>query len=334
MLQPYEPELRTERAVRACPVLHKLRRGSLGKRDAVARLAFRCLLEQFEVMLREEPKAWKGTNPEGVHQMRVATRRIRAALRAFKRVLPTGDRKQFSLEFKWLARVLGDVRDLDVYWNKFQDQLGLIAPGDAAGLGPYLVHLEKQRQEARNELRSCLAGQRYQPLCERFTEFLRRGAAADVEQSSRALTISGFAARCIGKQYARVLREGRSISLASPEDQLHELRIDSKRLRYLFEFYRVVYGKSLTPFVKRLKKLQDLLGELQDARVARARLGEYADHVPMQTENRSQLLALGQLIANQDRQSAVARRRLDKVWKRFDRPGVRNRILKVLKSKH
>ena len=66
-------------------------------------------------MLGQEPKAWEGLDPEGVHQMRVCTRRLRAAFRAFRDVLPANAVRSFNREFKWVASVLGRVRDLDVY---------------------------------------------------------------------------------------------------------------------------------------------------------------------------------------------------------------------------
>ena len=81
--------------------------------DPAIHLAYGRLLEQFEEMIVQEPRAWEGLDPEGVHKMRVAIRRLRSALRAFKKVLPASIRS-FNGEFKWLAAVLGGVRDLDV----------------------------------------------------------------------------------------------------------------------------------------------------------------------------------------------------------------------------
>jgi len=176
----------------------------------------------------------------------------------------------------------------------------------------------------------CLSGERYRTLKSSFTEFFQRGPSADAIMTAGAVTIRDAAARLIGKQYKRVLRDGRSISRESPDAELHALRIDGKRLRYLFEFFREIYGKSLNPFITPLKALQDVLGELQDARVATEQLRQHADRVPMQVENRGQLLLLGQLIASQRHQAADRRVRFHKVWKHFDRRGARKRILAVL----
>ena len=164
-----------------------------------------------------------------------------------------------------------------------------------------------------------------------FTEFLQRGPSETAAQADCTLSIGDAATRFIGKQYERVLRNGRAIRPDSLDETLHALRIDCKRLRYLFEFFHPVYGKSLNPFIRRLKKLQDVLGEFQDSCVATERLRQYADSVPMQAKNRGELLALGQLINSQRLQATDRRDRFHEVWKRFDRKGCRKQVLAVLK---
>ena len=105
------------------------------------------------------------------------------------------------------------------------------------------------------------------------------------------------------------------------------MRIQCKRLRYLFEFFHPIYGNALKPEIKRLRKLQDVLGEFQDACVATEQLRQYAEGVPMRTRNRGQLIALGQLISGQDRQAATRRADFARVWKRFDRKGGRKAVI-------
>ena len=310
--------------------LRKLRQCPLRKKDPVVNLAYNSLQNQFETMLAEEPIAWEGLDMEGVHQMRVAIRRIRAALQAFKLVLESNSRSEFRREFKWLAGVLGSVRDLDVYQDNFRCYMDEIPGEDALCLNVYRQHLIDQWKTARKKMVECLSGERYRKLKSSFAEFLQRGPSKDAT-TIRQVRIRDAAARLIGKQYQVVLRVGRSITADSPSAELHALRIDCKRLRYLFEFFRATYGKSLIPFIKPLKSLQDVLGELHDADFAVTQLRQYADRVPMQDENRGQLLALGQLIAGQRGHAKDRRIRFYKVWKRFDRRCARKRILQVLR---
>jgi CHAD domain-containing protein len=301
----------------------------LRKKAPVTRLAYRFLLEQFEELICRESQAWEGLEPEGVHQARVATRRIRAALRAFKQVLPAPPVKQFNQEFKWVADRLGDVRDLDVYREDFRGYVSEIPEEEGTYLNNYRQHLTDRWREARGELRACLASERYRQLKTDFAEFLRRGPDDDMPAGDK-MTIRRAAKRFIGKQYQRVIRDGRSISSASPDEALHELRIDCKRLRYLFEFFQPTYGKSLAPFIKRLKRLQDVLGEFQDACVATQRLRQYAGAVPLVPENREELIVLGQLIGSQRRRAIDRRAGFHDHWERFDRTGRRRQILAIL----
>jgi CHAD domain-containing protein len=299
----------------------------LRKQDAAVVLAYRHLCEQFKEMICQEPRAWEGLDPEGVHQMRVATRRIRAALRAFRQVLPGESRKTFNGEFKWLAAVLGDVRDLDVHQENFQHYTVEVPEAARAYCQQ---HLAEQWRQARKQLLVCLSSHRYDQLKASFTEFLQRGPLEFANKTTGSLTIGEAARKAIGKQYKAVLRDGRAIKTDSPDEALHTLRIDCKRLRYLFEFFDPIYGKALSSWIKRSKKLQDVLGDFQDACVATERLHAYADSVPMLAENRDQLVAVGQLIHSQRLQAASKRADFRKIWKRFDRAGDENQIRKIL----
>jgi CHAD domain-containing protein len=330
-LRPTPAQVRMEvRLLEEADYVRELRSRRLGTAAPVVKLAYRCLLEQFEEMLAEEPRAWEGLDPEGVHQMRVATRRLRAAFRAFKKVLPSDSIKQFNGEFKWVAAELGKVRDLDVYQANLLHYAAEIPKEDASSLNDYRKHVAEQWRRARQDLLACLSSRRYQQLRSEFIEFLLRDPAANASHASEALSVGRAAKSYIGKQYRRVLRDGRAIAPDSAPTVFHALRIDCKRLRYLFEFFHPIYGKPLNPFIRQLKKLQDELGELQDACVATENLREYAKLVPVRNESRGDLIALGQLIHAQRLHAADRRDGFHEAWSRFDRKGRRREILAVL----
>ena len=102
-------------------------------------------------------------------------------------------------------------------------------------------------------------------------------------------------------------------------------------MRYLLEFFQPTYGKALNRFIHEFVRLQDLLGEFQDACVAIRRLREYGCHVPLQSQCRGELIALGQLIGVRHRQRDELRARFDEVWSQFDQPGRRKQFLGLLK---
>ena len=124
-----------------------------------------------------------------------------------------------------------------------------------------------------------------------------------------------------------MLRRGRAITPASKDESLHALRIRCKQLRYLLEFFRPAYGGLLKAETRRLKKLQEVLGEFQDACVAGRFLRRYAEDLPMRGSNRGQLIALGQLIGGQERQAAMRRADFAQAWDGFDSSGGRTGLL-------
>ena len=145
----------------------------LTQHDLAIRLAYRHLEKQFQELRAEEPLAWEGLDPEGVHQMRVNTRRLRAAFRSFESVLPTRASASFNAGFRWLARVLGAVRDLDVQRANLEQQLLKMPPEDVACLHDYRRYLADEWRRSRRQLLACLESVRYRRLIERFTAFLR-----------------------------------------------------------------------------------------------------------------------------------------------------------------
>ena len=301
--------------------------------DPAIHLAYGRLLEQFEEMIVQEPMAWEGLDPEGVHKMRVATRRLRSAFRAFKKVLPASIRS-FNGEFKWLAAVLGGVRDLDVAIGNLPHFLSEIPPEDAAHLDAFEQDLADRWREERRRLLACLASRRYGRLKADFAGSLERGPSARDMEALGSITVGEAARLLIGKRYRRVVRRGRQITSESSDESLHALRIQCKRLRYLLEFFRPAYGNLLGAEIRRLKKLQDVLGEFQDACVAGHLLRRYADGLPVSSGNRGQFVALGLLIAGQDRRAALLRADFANAWERFDSPGGRTELLSRLAESH
>jgi len=292
----------------------------------VVSLVYACLSEQFGAVLHHEPGAWEGLDPEGVHQMRVATRKIREAFRLFRDFLPPRSLAALNREFRWLACALGNVRDLDVYLLDFEAYTAAISPREASHLSAYRAELAGQRDAARENLLRALRSKRYERLTSRFRGFLARGPSAAALRSGDTPTIRESARKLVRRRLRRVLRDGGRIGRDSPPEALHDLRIRCKRLRYAYEFFQPVYGKRLAKPIRAVKKLQDVLGTHQDACVASERLRTYADIVPSDKKTRRLLLALGQLISGQEQEAAAQRKRFRKVWPRFASKPVRKTL--------
>ena len=307
--------------------LDDLRRSGFSADDPVIHLAYRCFLDEFEGMLDQEPKAWEGLDPEGVHQMRVRTRRLRAAFRAFKDVMPADSVRAFNAEFRWVAAALGKVRDLDVYRANLAHYTAGV-PADLAGQDrDYQRHLEVRWRKARKRLLACLGSRRYERLKARFAHFLGRGPSQRAIKTFGDITVGGAARRLIGKRYKSLLLDGRAITPTSSAESLHDLRIQGKRLRYLFEFFNPVYGRAFKPEIRDLKALQDVLGEFQDSCVAAQHLRKYVQGMPTLDRDRGRLIGFGHVSSAQKRQETIRWDDLPLAWMKFDRDGARDAVL-------
>jgi CHAD domain-containing protein len=233
-------------------------------------LAYAVLRRQLTVLRVREPGTRLGEDLEELHDMRVATRRLRAALDLFVDVLPVRARN-FRGELGWLAGVLGTVRDLDV---QLQAQAAMIEPGQDELWADLTALLTREREGARAELLAALDSARW--------ERLKSGMASMVQQEpNRRATATRLAALAtvpdlIGTRHASVVKAARRAKRSGEAADFHRLRIRCKRLRYSLEFSAELYGGRTKRYTRQLTKLQNQLGLLQDAEVAANRLAELA----------------------------------------------------------
>ncbi|MEZ5558932.1 MAG: CHAD domain-containing protein [Pseudomonadales bacterium] len=250
--------------------------GGIGHVDAQTswrHLARTHLKRQLHELKLYEPYAWESLHPEGVHQMRVATRRARAALRTFKDVLPEAEGNALEQDIRWLGRVLGDVRDLDVHLQQIDRYRSKLGDKATHALGLYQGQLLKQRRVAQRALLDALASDNYHTLVTDYNALL--SAATQTDPARPSPTVGEIADQTVAPLLDRVQRRGRALDGTSPDKKLHRLRIDIKRLRYQLEYLLPAYPAQLTDLCATLRSLQDLLGDHQDACVARAQLTAY-----------------------------------------------------------
>jgi len=224
--------------------------------DAVALAVLR---RHLSAMLENEPGTRLGDDVEALHRMRVATRRLRAALSLFADVLPP-DAESANEELRWVGGALGAVRDLDVQLETLDEFPDLRAL------------LERERATARAEMLAALDSRRYRAFVTAFGRLLRaRRSAPDPPVPARAI-----APDLIETRFRAMRKAGRGLRPASPTTDYHRLRNRSKRLRYALEFLADVYPGKTERLTKSVVALQDLLGEQQDAVVAIERLAQLA----------------------------------------------------------
>ncbi len=279
----------------------------------VGEVAFAVLRRHLAAVLAHEPGTRIGDDAEELHDMRVATRRLRAALDMFAEVLPARFAR-FREELGWLGDALGSVRDLDVQLAQQDAWVAESSKEDAVALAPLRDVLEEQRVVARERMLVVLNSARYERLIAGFAEALRRGPL----RSSRAAAqpVEVVAPELILDRYRAVRKARRRIGADSPLTDYHRVRIRAKRLRYALEFLEDVYPEEIPPLVKRLVVVQDILGLLQDAAVAtqrfRAMVAEEGSTLAPST-----LFAMGIVARRYEEQTERLRVRFPKAYARL-----------------
>lgn len=243
--------------------------------DSMAEAGRKALFFHFERMLLNEPGSRHGEDIEAVHDMRVATRRMRSALRLFQPFFKPKAIEPFRRELRRTASTLGYVRDLDVFMEKAQAFEEAHPEHD---LAPLYEAWEVRLDDARDALIQYLDGGKFGRFVSDFHAFLvtpGRGARTVGQDGSiAAYQVRHVAPRLIYKHFERV----RAYELAMKQPAvatLHALRIDFKRLRYTLEFFEEVLGPEAKDVIKEVKVMQDHLGDLNDAEVAIGVLNDF-----------------------------------------------------------
>ena len=258
--------------------------------DLGARLIHRALLNLLAI---NEPGLRANLDTEFLHDFRVAVRRTRSLLGQIKRVLPDDAVEHFAAEFSWLGRLTGTPRDLDVLVLALREHQR-VEPGD--DIDAVMTFLSATQEHEYRALLDALDSPRYRRLLADWEAFLNQPSPAGpaAENSGRALAavIAGRAWR-LSK---RIARHARAVDGRTMPQELHAIRIDAKKLRYLIDVTPDFYARTdLEEILATLKKLQRVLGDFNDAEVQEARLIECGRALGAAGGPAGALLLLGRL---------------------------------------
>jgi CHAD domain-containing protein len=294
---------------------------------AVARLLLR-LLDTVELNV---DGVLRDIDTEFLHDLRVAVRRTRSAIKLLGAVLPADLAEHFKAEFKWLGDVTTPVRDLDVHllgFDALTEQLVAASPADLEPLRAFLV---RRRAREFRRLAAALRGPRFRAITDDWRKALLEIRDVDGPRRRRP-TAAVLARAATGKAFRRIVAHGGAITPNSPPESLHDLRKRAKELRYLLEFFaplhdQVAYRKVLSD----LKQLQDCLGEFQDSEVQRHEIRDLADAMLAErTAPAATLLAMGEIAAKLALSQAEARAEFAARFARFAGPAGRERVRVLL----
>jgi CHAD domain-containing protein len=234
---------------------------------------------RLRALLAHDPGTRDGSDIEDLHQMRVAVRRMRAALKAARPLLDRTWADGLRAELGWLGRALGPVRDLDVLLLRLRGEIADLPPRERAAGEQLVAALDAERVAARAAMLAVLESGRYRALLERLVDAIRLPLPTPSATQAQPELID-----LVRAEVRRLRNAVRRAGDDPPDQTLHDLRILGKRVRYTGELVEPILGARVRPLLKATAGLQEVLGDHQDACVAEQRiralldgLGEYPD---------------------------------------------------------
>lgn len=225
-------------------------------RGAIARSTIRLVAQDPIVRLGEEP--------EGIHDARVAARRLRSDLRTFRPLLDPAWAEALRAELEWIGGLLGQVRDAEVLRARLQPRIEAKADTGMASGKVLLDDLEADRLEARGRLLDGLRSARYGALVERLVGGARRPRTRGRKVGRPAVAMGPL----VAGPWRALARGVRRLGPDPDDAALHAVRIKAKRVRYAADAFLPAFGRPARRFGSAARKLQDVLGDHQDAVVA------------------------------------------------------------------
>ncbi len=301
----------------------EMHRQPVATQDTMAEAGRKVLMKEFIGMLKHEAGSRLGEDPEDVHQMRVALRRIRSAFRLLRRYYRAKALSPYRRRLRKVARGLGAVRDLDVLIADLSQFQATLDAQRQAEMQAVVESLEQKRAVARDELITILDSKPYRRFVKTFSAFLTTpGDGAKTLHSDDVIPVQvrhvlpGMIHDCLAAvlAYDAVLDE-------ADADMLHGLRIEFKRLRYTVSLFDDVMGSQTADFVEELKAIQDHLGRLNDIATAHEHLDALVaglnEHMPEAIQAYSERL---------DAEAADLLAKFPSVWSRFNSRKVQSKL--------
>ena len=269
---------------------------------------------QRRVVLSRDPGTRLGSDPEDLHDMRVATRRLRSYLRAARALVDPAWATPLRTELGWLADELGSVRDLDVMLAHLTPQVATLDPAEREALeGVLLDRLRRDHDRARASLLATLSSPRYFRLLDLLEQPVALVVEPPLDEQTIAEPLPSLQALA-ADEYRRLRRALRRIDETTPDVEIHATRIRAKRARYAAELAQPLAGRKLSAVLARIKALQDVLGEHQDSAVAEDCIRQLAGK-----GRGAAALGAGRLIEREHRRRAEARAALPEATRSLER---------------
>jgi len=294
--------------------------------DEAVKYIFRRLLA---IVRANEHCIQEDIDSECLHDFRVALRKTRSLLTQTRGVFPPDVTERFRKDLSDVMSVTNDLRDLDVYLLDESRYRSLIAQAEMQdALTPVFDYLHLRRNEALERVRTEIASDRYAEIMANWRTFVESPSPKKPPKDAprAAMSILALAQARIYKRYRRMLKDGRAALASGDPKDLHALRIDGKKLRYLLEFFASLYPPDqIKTLIVQLKRLQDNLGKFNDLSVQQDYLHAYLES--LDKGSRVEVLnaaAIGGLLARLHEHHQQVRRAFARTFSRFNTPETQN----------
>lgn len=286
--------------------------------DALSAIIGACL----QHLTANDTCARTNCHKEGVHQSRVALRRMHSAFKIFEGALADGALTPLSDEARWCAKAMGPARDLDVLQSELLAPVAA-APEGAEGISLLTSRAKEMEADAYRAVEDALSSARYGRLLIDLCAFgqIRDWEASPGSTSNMSMPAVAFAEQSLSALHKKLMKRGRKFEKLSTDDR-HRVRIAVKKMRYAVEFFGDLFdGKQRRRYSKRLARLQDDLGHLNDVVMAESMLDLLVHATDGDggepSEQRKLAVAAGQVLGWHQRTVREFDKRLVKDWYAF-----------------
>lgn len=289
--------------------------------DRIAEAGRKVMLNEFMDMLKHEAGSADGGDIEDVHDMRVATRRLRSTMRLLEDYYKPKATRSYNRALRKIARALGAVRDLDVLIEDIQKFKDTLDPEPAAGFEAVIAKLDEDRMLARYELTRLFNRGNYRRFVEDFTIFVTTtgsGARPHDEDEIAPSQVRHILPTLIYDHLGHVRAYETALDNNADTPLLHALRIEFKRLRYATSLFTELLGTQIKEFNSDLKAVQDHLGRIQDIVTAQSILTGVAGDL-----DAPHTAALNLYMDKIALESDDLRAHIDDIWKKFNTKSVK-----------
>jgi CHAD domain-containing protein len=272
------------------------------------------------IMAANEEGIRKDIDSEFLHDFRVSIRRSRSILRLLNGVFEPEKTAWALAGLRELGKRTNDLRDSDVYLLRRDEYTRLLPPSLRPALDPFFSDLEAEKRLHHRQFNRYLAGKEYPGFMAALKEFIAKEALPDEQTAPLAARPTGeVAVKVIRKALKKLLAHGRRANSETSDAELHELRIDCKKLRYLLEFFASLFPpKATVQAIRQMKSLQDNLGTFVDLSVQMEFLQSRLEALPADRGGIGEAAAIGGLLATLYREREKVRAHFHEIFSGFD----------------